>query len=86
MKRYVVHCDRWTQIPGQNHRRTAVPFREALVEVDHALAGNNRDDVARLYPEGTRGWLHEGREVVSFRRRGLDLVPQIRRNRAEASR
>lgn len=89
MKRYIVHLDRWSQMPAHNHRRMALSFRAALAEAARSLSiGDNKTDIARLYPAGTRGWLEPGREVVSFRLTSYGLVPQINRraHHAEAGR
>jgi len=86
-KRYIVHLDRWTQMPDHNHEREALPFRAAVVESWRSLSiGDNKTDIARLYPAGTRGWLEPGREVVSFRL--TSYGPQINRraHHAEAGR
>lgn len=73
-----MHLDSWSQIPALNHMREALPFREAYAEAVRSLSvGDDKTDIARLYPQGTDGWLQPGREVCSIRLLSGRVIPKI---------
>lgn len=66
---YAVHCDRWSQRPGQPGR-VVRGMRAAMREAESVLsAPNNRTDICRIYPMPVRGWMSPGKEVASVRLR-----------------